>query len=191
MSLIDPTVRDEWCAFSKRFEGRVPYMYLDVKGLVTTGLGCLIDPVERALPCSWRSLSGDLATEDDVRAEWARVKAMAPGLAAGRYPVGAWLHLLPDDIAALALARLDASAAQLARTWPAFGSFPAPAQQALLSLAWAMGAGYPATWPHLSAAVLAQDWAAAARNCEMSTAGNPGLAPRNAANVALFEAACQ
>ena len=49
-------VQSSFPAFSGRFEGRVPYMYLDVLGLVTVGVGNLVDPVEtaQALPFHFR-----------------------------------------------------------------------------------------------------------------------------------------
>ena len=46
------SVRRGFIGFSAPFEGRLHYMYLDVKGLVTTGVGNLIDSVgaAQALP---------------------------------------------------------------------------------------------------------------------------------------------
>src|SRR5580704_1499007 len=43
------SVRDIFPNFSKQFEGRVGWMYLDVKGLVTIGVGNLIDPLPAAV----------------------------------------------------------------------------------------------------------------------------------------------
>src|SRR6202042_670124 len=74
----------------------------------------------------------------------------------------------------------------LARTFPDFASFPAPAQTAILPMSWAMGSGFPARWPLFSAAVRAQDWAACAANCAISSVGNAGVIPRNNADRALF-----
>ena len=43
------SVRDAFVDFTAALEGVVPWMYLDVKGLVTVAIGNLIDPVAAAL----------------------------------------------------------------------------------------------------------------------------------------------
>ena len=46
-----PSVFAAFPGFITRFEGRLPFMYLDTKGLVTTGVGNLIDPLVPASRC--------------------------------------------------------------------------------------------------------------------------------------------
>src|SRR6185369_17350938 len=65
---------------SPALEGRVEYMYLDVNGLVTTGVGFLIDPIGTARSLSWRHKTtplgtGVLASPGDVTNEWNLVKS--------------------------------------------------------------------------------------------------------------------
>lgn len=43
---MHPSVRHYFVKFNEPIEARIPYMYLDIKGLVTVGVGNLID-VER------------------------------------------------------------------------------------------------------------------------------------------------
>ena len=50
-------VRAAFLSFTTRLEGRVPYMYLDIKGLVTIGVGNLIDPVDLALQVTFLALA--------------------------------------------------------------------------------------------------------------------------------------
>src|SRR5262245_14818954 len=140
--ILHPEVWTSWCAFTLRFEGRIPWMYQDVRGLVTTGLGCLIDPVGLALPLPWENAEGPV-DQKAIRAEWTRVKSMLPGLLANRYKSPNGLHLGEDTIDDLALARLDSFAKALQRYFPDLASYPPPAQQALMSMAWAMGPGFP------------------------------------------------
>src|SRR4029453_7562541 len=61
------SIRDGFLAFSRPLEGRVPWMYLDIKGLVTTGVGNLIDPVGLAskLPFVHKG-DGSPASEVDI-----------------------------------------------------------------------------------------------------------------------------
>ena len=72
-----PAVQSGFPAFSAKFEGRVSYMYLDVKGLVTVGVGNLVDPVSvaQALPFRFKNkpgigAPGSPATPDQIAAEW-------------------------------------------------------------------------------------------------------------------------
>ncbi|MGO9893202.1 MAG: hypothetical protein ACLPX8_03180, partial [Bryobacteraceae bacterium] len=67
-----------------------------------------------------------------------------------------------------------------------FDTWPADAQLGLLSMAWAMGPGGPGQFPHFSSACKSLDFNAAAAECKMNEAGNPGLIPRNQANFTLF-----
>jgi hypothetical protein len=53
-------------------------------------------------------------------------------------------------------------------------------------MAWAMGPAGPGQFPHFSAACQRLDFNAAAAQCKMNEAGNPGLVPRNQANFTLF-----
>ncbi len=181
-----PSVRAGFPAFTSKFEGRVPFMYLDIKGFVTCAVGNLIDPMALALPLPWLLPDDTAASQDQIAAEWERVKAMPAGLVASRYSSPSGLHLDDAGIDALVFAHLDADAQVLARTFPDFPTFPAAAQQAILSMSWAMGSGFPARWPLFSASVRAQDWRACAENCSISAVGNPGVVPRNDANKALF-----
>ena len=84
------SVRDHWLEFNKPLEGRVPFMYLDVKGFVSTGVGNLIDTTPRTLSAptdaersashavarglNWLTADGSVATAAQVDAEWDLVK---------------------------------------------------------------------------------------------------------------------
>lgn len=94
------SVRDYWHEFNRPLEGRVYWMYLDVKGYVSTAVGILIDATaaplsppsqderERSLalvrPIAWQVdgvlegdqvVGGTLASEDQIDAEWDYVKS--------------------------------------------------------------------------------------------------------------------
>jgi GH24 family phage-related lysozyme (muramidase) len=55
--------------FTERFEGHCTFLYCDVKGLVTTGRGNLVDPMSLALPLPWQ-IDGSPATEAQVVDAW-------------------------------------------------------------------------------------------------------------------------
>src|SRR5713226_1332348 len=75
------SVQTAFRAFSEQFEGCVPHMYLDIKGLVTVGVGNLVDPVglAQALPFRFKNKPGIAspgapATADQIAAEWQKLK---------------------------------------------------------------------------------------------------------------------
>ena len=75
------------------------------------------------------------------------------------------------------------------KAFSGFDQWPADAQMAVLSMAWAMGPGFAPKWTKFCAAFARKDspdFEAAAATCKMNEAGNPGLIPRNNANKRLF-----
>jgi len=186
------SVRDAFVQFTERFEGSVGWMYLDVKGLVTVAIGNLIDPLPLALGCPFvRNSDGQPATPQEIAEEWERVKqhdelARLGHLAAKPYTL---LHLTPAGIEEVVQKRLALNVLNLQRRFPEFDEWPADAQLATLSMAWACGANF--AFPRLTAALHRQDWTAAAVECHIEDSHNPGVRPRNAANVTLYRnAAC-
>jgi GH24 family phage-related lysozyme (muramidase) len=190
------SVRDNVVAFQQKFEGRVPYMYLDVKGLVTVGIGNLIDDpngtdgVKYALPLPfvWKADQTTAATQDDIATDWNAVKARQD-LKNSRYTVFdaiTQLMLTDDAIDNLVLEKADEFAATLQRTseFSTFEDWPADSQLGLLSMAWAMGPAFAEHgWPKFRAACANGDWAGAAAECHIT---GPGLDQRNNADVTLF-----
>jgi GH24 family phage-related lysozyme (muramidase) len=192
-----PAVQSSFLAFSTKFEGRVPYMYLDVKGLVTVGVGNLVDPVEAAQTLPFRfknkpgiTAPGSPATADQIAEEWQILKNDT-GLAAKGYlacePL-TQLELSDDAMNSLILDRLTRNESFLKRQqwFQDFDTWPADAQLGLLSMAWAMGPAGPGAFPSFRMACKNLDFTTAAAQCKMNEAGNPGLVPRNQANVTLF-----
>jgi hypothetical protein len=183
--------------FSQQFEGRVAYMYVDVEQLVTVGVGNLIDPVAVAQTLPFRfknqpgiNAPGSPATPDQIAAEWQTIKNDL-SLAARGYkacePI-TQLELGDDAIDALIMDRLTKNESFLKRQpwFQNFETWPADAQLGLLSMSWAMGPGGPGAFPQFRAACQNLDFKTAAAECKMNEAGNPGLIPRNQANVTLF-----
>jgi hypothetical protein len=192
-----PSVQSIFPTFSAKFEGRVPFMYLDVLGLVTVGVGNLVDPVAvaQALPFRFKNrpgirTPGSAATPDEIAAEWQMLKSN-PNLGKQGYkacdPI-TQLELSDQGIDSLILDRLTKNESFLKRQpwFQSFDAWPADAQLGLLSMAWAMGPGGPGGFPAFRGACQKLDFSTAAAECKMNEAGNPGLVPRNQANVTLF-----
>ena len=192
-----PVIQSSFPAFSAKFEGRIPFMYVDVKQLVTVGVGNLIDPVEVAQTLPFRfknkpgiTAPGSPATPDQIAAEWQTIKNNA-SLATKGYTASepiTRLELSDDAIDSLILSRLMQNESFLKRQqwFQNFDTWPADAQLGLLSMSWAMGPGGPGGFPSFRAACQKLDFNTAAAECRMNEAGNPGLIPRNKANFTLF-----
>jgi hypothetical protein len=195
--MIHPEVLARWAAFSEPLEGRIPWLYLDVKGLPTVGVGCLLDNPTASQAIPWSSADGGPATALDIVKDWRRVLAIgqtvgsAPRHTASHYRAPDGLHLSDVVIDAMMHRRLQANARTLALRFPAFPSWPWQAQMGALSMAWAMGAGFPAKYPKWAWAAhraheIPAEWATCARECFMH---GDGLDRRNDANRRLFEEA--
>lgn len=204
-------VRYCFVAFSSRFEGVVPWMYLDIDGAVTVAIGNLIDPLPAVLPPFVRRSDGAPATRAEIVNEWRRVKAHPTAAHDGHKVLESFtaLRLTDEGVAQVVGAKVDEMDGQLARrfgctahddcrqhpelgavcTEHGYASWPADAQLATLSMAWACGPGF--RFPALERALRAGDFATAARECRMDDSRNKGLTPRNAANRGLYENAAR
>lgn len=186
----------EFRAWNAQFEGSVNWMYLDIKGLVTSGVGNLMDPMIEALKWPWRNADGSIANGDDIIAEWQLVKAHQELAHQGARAAKAYtkLHILDEAVTDLCVERAEGILAYLRQQPPytQIDTWPAQAQLAILSMCWAAGEGaISRDFPHFARACALQKWHSAAFECLLDETGNPGLKPRNKANVALFQDAAQ
>jgi GH24 family phage-related lysozyme (muramidase) len=191
---MHPSVKAIFPSFSTTFEGRVSWMYLDIKGLVTIGIGNLVDPVQLALSLPFvHDGTLTVASQAEIQLGFNTVKARQD-LRIRHYSIFAKvspLRLTDETIDTLVLQQLERNATVLDATFPGFETWPADAQLGLASMAWAMGAGFPAKWPRFSAACRALDFDIAARECQMNASLNPGLVARNHDNQRLFQNAAR
>lgn len=179
-------------AFNEPFEGVVHHMYLEIKALVTIGVGNLIDPVSEAriLPFQFKTDPERIATESEIEAEWKTVKANT-ALAKKGYKAAAKvtdLELSDEAIGKLIQKRLLNNEKLIRKQNPfaKWDSWPADAQLGVLSMAWAMGPSAFVGFPKFSESCRVMDFTAAAAQCKIADADNPGVKPRNEANQLLF-----
>lgn len=198
------SVRAAFNAFTDRFEGKVGWMYPDIRGLITTGRGNLIDPVAAALELPWgHADSSSAATQDEIRAEWSLVKSSVAFRmkGAGYFARITSLRLSEAAIDELCVKRLEGFEVVLRRYNPGYDSWCADAQLGILSMSWAMGSAFEPVdhFVGFQAAANAGRWdecAGAAGDANTDKAcrglawindtGNPGVRPRNLANKVLF-----
>lgn len=183
-------------AFSEYFEGLVDWLYLDVKRLVSIGVGLLFDP----LPASSVAfvVDGRPATQAEVAAAWSIVKrsTLDPKKGGGQYATLTRVRATRVSLEAFEARKLLSTEASLKTYFPTWDTWCCDAQLAVLSMGWAFGEHFPQTWPHFTAACNAGDWNEAARQAvpsasEMSKQ-NDSFHKRIAANVKhlLAAAAC-
>lgn len=192
--------------FQTKFEGALNYMYTDVYGLVTTGIGNLVDNGPRrhaagddvggatsamvqGLP--WKHADGSPASSSEIDAEYWSIKNAWPSVQSVAAKSIATLHLEDAAISNIVVEKAHEFEDTLRRSFPDYDNLPADAQMGLLSMSWAMGAGFAPGWPHFTQAVNSKDFSSAATQSHMNDSTNPGLVPRNAANVILFNNAAQ
>jgi GH24 family phage-related lysozyme (muramidase) len=200
-----------WHRFSEPLEGRVEHMYLDVLGLVTCGVGNLIDSrthesaglaLATALP--WRRPDGTLASADEIEAQWRALRArrdlsqrhyrFARDYLETRFRYA--LTLTDEAIDELVARKLASNEVELRKRFPSWDSWPADAQLAVASMAWAMGPGFPAAFPTFTRLMNGGDFVTAGTlaktgraPCDINSTGNPGVVPRNRLNRAHLVAA--
>ncbi len=195
-----PSVQNSFIAFNEPLEARVHFMYLDVKSLVTTGIGNLLDAdsaehfgsnphlQEYAYNLGWfLPPAGPVATRDEIDQEYQTVKFS--GTASASLDVKKNItHLRLDDSAIDQLVinkLLEMEHALQGR--PEFAdlqSWPTDAQLGLFSMSWALGPVFH--FPHFQTAAAAGDWKTMALESHMDTTGNSGIIPRNVRNELLF-----
>jgi hypothetical protein len=197
------SVQDAFLPFSEPLEGRVRFMYLDVKSLVSTGVGNLLDAdnpgsfgsnphlLPDAFTLGWFDKdTGVEASSGEIDQEYQTVKFSGTAFAslAARQAITR-LRITDDAINALVVAKLTSFESTLRgrRPFANLDGWPADAQLGLSSMAWAMGPFFH--FPRFEAAAAAEDWLTMAHECKISEAGNPGVIPRNVRNGVLFSIA--
>lgn len=193
---MKPSVRASFMGFTIPLEGFVPFMYLDILGLVTTAIGVLCDSKAAVRRMPWVRADGSLASQEEIDADFDRVKSrqdlkMRGGMA---YKSVAQLRLTPQGVEDVTLGKLAIMEAELLKRFPEFETWPADAQLATLSMAWACGPWFK--FKALETALRARDFKAAAVHCHINTNGpdgiagtlddNRGVIPRNVANKAMY-----
>ena len=193
--VLTPTARAEFLALTRDLEGVCTWLYLDVRGFVTVGIGNLVDPVGLLwlAGLDW-NIAGRKATDQEVWEAWATVKA-AQGFrkrGGGFFRSLTRVRATDESIDQLVGRTIDRFAAALAGFFPEMVAWPDVAQVAVMLMAWALGPDFPHHWPKLTAACRALDFATAAAECHMNDENqNASFKRRNAAVKAHFEAASQ
>ena len=177
---------EELKARLREHEGVVPHLYLDTLGLVTCGVGHMIPNANAMAGIPMIQPGGAVASLVDKVTEWYRVKHLEPARLPAYYAENTTLRMTPEAITALQDEDVEAFQEALRSLLPEFDQFPEPAQEALLDMAFQLGAkGLIDKFPHLIVAVQAHDWQTCAAQCHRA-----GIQEwRNVATANLFRRA--
>ena len=169
-------------------EGVVPHLYLDTLGLVTCGVGHMIPAPDAMAGVEMVRVDGTTATPEEEIAEWHRVKELQPAMLPRYYEERTTLRMTPAAVNALQDADVAGFHSALIHLLPGFSEFPDAAQEALLDMAFQLGAGgLISKFPHLAVATKARDWQACADQCHRA-----GIQEwRNTATADLFRRAAE
>lgn len=154
-------------------EGPVPYMYLDSLGLVTVGIGFMIDPIEKYIGQwgnSFLKKDGVRATPTEVTAEFRRVKILQN--LKGYHPnfePDAQLFMPGPAMKPRLLEMVRSKESAVTSGWSAdfysdFDSFPPDAQMGVLSTAYGWWANKKPAEQAFNLACKQKDWKAAAES---------------------------
>lgn len=144
--------------FLREFEGVRQRMYLDSRGLVTVGVGFMIEPVEVAVLLglqNWYRLPGSSGpvTRDTLAAEISAIKSGTPGY---QNQFG----LREDAMGPICRAEARRRERFLVDLFPEWASYPADAQMGIMCVAWVRSskAGMLSGFPEFVRYVQARDF---------------------------------
>lgn len=181
MSYIDDSV-----ASTMRWEGAIPWMYLDTRGNVTAACGILLADAGAACALPFMHQGGARAAEEDIVAEFQRVKALPSAKEAGFYHSESSPTLARADMASLLNIQTRANDASLRAVFQGWDAYPDQAKQGLLDMEYNIGEGELLRgYPKMDADIRALNWMAVAGHCHRN-----GISPaRNEWAKELFLAA--
>jgi GH24 family phage-related lysozyme (muramidase) len=168
------------------WEGEVPHLYLDSKGLMTIGIGtCLVTSEKardssRTLQLPFLNLDNDKkpAEKEEIRAAFNKVMVMPAKMGPSNYLTHPRLELTAEYIRDMVRDFVNNKAIPaLKRNFPNYDHFPKCARRALIDILYNCGPGFlndstpkaAAKAPKMRAALLAQDWKKV--SSEVPTAG--------------------
>jgi GH24 family phage-related lysozyme (muramidase) len=148
-------------------EGNVPYFYLDTVGRVTVGVGHMIPAAAQAdgIILQVRE-SGLPASPQEIEEEFGRISSQSPAMSAEHYRQFTILEMTAQAVEALLDADIAAMEAGVQREFQGYESYPAPAQDGILDMAFNLGVtGLVSKFPLFRRAAEEQDWNTCAAEC--------------------------
>jgi hypothetical protein len=195
---VSPNVEHIFPQYSLSLEGGFLSLYVDVRRLVSCGIGFLADPIDRALALEWW-IGDRRAVDREVIDDWHALKDRALKMsdndmqhwtATMQAPLTS-VRLRQDYVDQLIIKKLHDNYDYIqAHLIPGLGAIPADALLAVMSLSWAVGAGFDKTNPPRTEFVTAcnnSDWQMAKAHARLRETGNAGVIDRNKRQDLCFD----
>ncbi|MEH6650069.1 MAG: glycoside hydrolase family protein [Motiliproteus sp.] len=179
--------RDKLKQSINQHEGCIHHMYLDTRGNVTIAVGQLVSSATDAVKLSLVVReTQQQATDEQITAEYDRMLQQQPGKIAAAYKAVTQLEMTHQRVDELLDQRIDEFTTGIKGQLNDFDSYPEPAQEALLDMAFNLGvAGLRRKFPTMMGAAARKDWQTCAAECSRRGISDH----RNQATQALFQAA--
>lgn len=147
----------------KRWEGSIPYLYLDSVGLVTVGIGFMLPNVYAASTLPFMNTAGEPASQVEIVLDYNRVK-MLPANKLPTYYHSFSSPILPQaEIDRQLAAKVNAFEIVLRRYFPDYDIYPDSVKLGLIDMTYNLGpARFRAQYPKFYAAILSHNWGLAA-----------------------------
>jgi len=185
---------DEVCADLVRWEGRVAYMYRDIFGFMTVGIGNRVPTLAYAKGLGFiNTKTKQPATPDEVETAFRTVSAMNISKSHAVYRLHPSIELPTEKLAELAKGRLTKEFLPgLQKRFSDFSSLPKPARRGLIDMVYNLGLGkfdgaFNGKHCKFGPAVRRHDWDMASKQCDVSTSRETRNAWRRAQFRLAFE----
>ncbi len=139
MVLLDDAHARDFIKHLEEFEGRTNFLYSDIIGRPTVGVGCSVLSPGVAESLNW---SGGIDSVAVAASQWLAVKHSTPGLMAAAYAHLTTLRLPDVEIDRLRDYRIKTTESDVIRAIRGVSDFPMPVRCAILDLAWNIGTGH-------------------------------------------------
>jgi GH24 family phage-related lysozyme (muramidase) len=177
-----------------KWEGEIPYMYLDQFGYVTVGIGNLVPTAADAKTLGLINAKTKApASPDEVEKAFKAVEAKGIHKSHAVFRLNPSIELPHEKLAELAKRRLNAEfIPALKKRFPDYDSLPKPARRCLIDMIYNLGTGkfgakFDGKHSKFGPAVRRHDWDVASEQCHVSTSRESRNAWRRAQFRLAFE----
>lgn len=151
-----------------KFEGKIPHFYLDGVGLVTIGIGCMIENHTEAMQLKlYRKQDDKLAIRSEIIAEFNTIKSLVYPAKISYYAKNTFLYLPDNHISELFITRLSSFIIGINSKLVKLSEYPKAAQLVLIDMAYNLGLnGLEKKFPKFMLAISQKDYRTAAQECK-------------------------
>jgi len=137
--VLKPSVIAAWKQWNVKNEGWTTFPYADSLGLITFGMGNLINSPTAMAQYDWRNPDGTKTSYQDIVNAWHAVKNAYPGVQSVNCASLTKIRVSDAEIQRAVDMAIVSAETELLKSFPGLLDMPADEQASILSKAWAMG----------------------------------------------------